>query len=139
METNNFMEEQDEKLEEFEEVQQRRYSIGKAIVYTIVGINLISVFSSYFILKGSFFKMLVQIGLNIALLFGVSWVRYLYIVSGILSAILLFISFFVTLGMGIGSWIWIVVFEFALVVVETILLLSNKSVKEYMYQRGYKY
>jgi hypothetical protein len=125
-------EEREEKLTFFEVAQERMYSTGKTIVFTIATINIVLSVISFFI-EFNFLPLAVQIALSIALYRGVRWVRYLFAAGAVLSVILILylltvvdsdMSFFL-----VGFFIFMLVYSIS----SALLLFANKSVGAFLY------
>lgn len=141
METGDFNEKQQVELDEFEEKQRRSYEMGKKIVYLIAGINIlfdiITIFISH---EFDFIKILIHTALAIALIYGVTWVRYLYAVSGILTILLIIMTLPEVIELlhfsaisGINLLVLILAICYS--AVSPVVLICSKSVKEYMYSK----
>lgn len=141
MEDNEFDEKQQAELEDFEERQRRSYERGKRLVYLIAGLNLLSDIVSIFLSHDfNLFNLIIHSALSIALIYGVTWVRYLYVVSGILTVwfTLMALPELVSLmqfsaDSGFYLLMLLLIAGYALVMV--LILLFNKNVKEYMYRK----
>ena len=141
METEDFDEKQQAELDAFEEKQRRSYEMGKKIVYLIAGINIlfdiITIFISH---EFNFTKFLIHTALAIALIYGVTWVRYLYAVSGILTIVLIIMALpavIKLLHFSAVSRINLLVLILAICysAVSPVVLICSKSVKDYMYTK----
>lgn len=129
---------QEAELEEFEARQRRMYERGKILVYLIVGVNIFfSIITPFF--SGEFKpgRFAVHLVLNICLICGFSWVRYLYIAGGILTvlAVIVAIPQLPPLALLPAAYILILVLVVLDSIVSTVLLIFSKSIKEYLYQR----
>lgn len=123
-------------LEQIEKEQKRLYQQGKIIVYVIAIINIIgavvSAFTNFNFI--TFITLIVQIALSLALLCGVTWVRYLFAIglglSGFLALYLLSgqMDFSGQLGMVIY-----LVLTLIYAVASCIILFVSKSVSEFLY------
>lgn len=121
-------------LEEFDEKKERQYKTGKVIVVTIALVNIAGTIVSSFI-NFNLFTLMVQIALSIALLCGVSWVRYLFAAGSALGAILVLyalahansvIPFYLTV---------IAVTYLFYCIISSIILYVSKSVTEFLYSQ----
>ncbi|XEC95565.1 hypothetical protein AB6A23_03045 [Paenibacillus tarimensis] len=132
---NESKEERERGYQQFQRRQERQYKIGKAIVFTIASIQIISaVISAFFEFR--FLVLLIQVGLGIALFAGVAWVRYVFVCFG---AVNLLLGFILLLGgyaseMTVGQ-IWLVVTLMVYAALASILLLKNSGVKEFLYSQ----
>lgn len=139
------MEELEEKqetgLDEFEERQRRSFARGKLLVYLIVGINIffdiITILISH---EFQFGKFVLHVALSAALVFGVSWVRYLYAISGILTIVAVIMALPELIGLlqfsaGSGWLVFVLILTVGYSAVSAGILLFSKSVQEYMYKK----
>lgn len=129
---------QEAEMAQFEARQRRMYERGKILVYLIAGVNIFfSVITPFF--SGEFkpIRLAVHLVLNICLICGFSWVRYLYIAGGILSvlAVIVAIPQLPPLALLPAAYILILVLVVICDIVMTVLLIFSKSIKEYLYQR----
>lgn len=137
MEANDLMEKQQEELEKFEEQQKRSYQRGKMLVFLIAGINIAMTILENLFLSFNILQLVIQIGLAVALIRGVSWVRYLYAGSGIfmiIIGILILGNDFMFLEAPSVLVLFLVIY-FAYIIGTTAILLFSRSVKEFMYQQ----
>ncbi|MDE6220931.1 MAG: hypothetical protein K2G51_10990 [Lachnospiraceae bacterium] len=141
MEEEVFNEKQQAELEEFEESQRRSYESGKRLVYLIAGLNLLLDIVSIFISHDfKLFNFIIHCALSIALIYGVTWVRYLYIVSGILTIWVTLIALpelvsLVQVSAGSGFYLLMLLLTAGYALAMVIILLFNKNVKEYLYRK----
>lgn len=141
MKTEEFQEKQETELDAFEERQRRCVERGKWMVYLIVGINIlfdvITIFISH---EFEFLKLVVHAALSAALIYGVTWVRYLYAISGIWTVVLSVIALpsLVSLLQGVkgtGLLVALLILTIGYCAVSSVMLLFSKSIKEYMYMK----
>lgn len=129
---------QDAEMAEFEARQRRMYERGRVLVYLIAGVNIL--FSAITpLISGEFnlVRLVVHLLLNIALICGFSWVRYLYIAGGVLSILMVLMSLpqlSQLTQVPVGPVV-VLVLVTLFSIVSTALLIFSKSIKEYMYQR----
>lgn len=125
--------EKQQALEAFEKKQNRLYIQGKIIVFVIAILNIVSAAASVFI-DLNLITLIVQIALSIALLCGVSWVRYFFAIGAGLSAFLslyllcVYMDFSVHLGIAIYLMITMIYS-----IVSCVVLFVSKSVSEFLY------
>ena len=125
--------EKQQALEALEKKQNRLYIQGKIIVFVIAILNIVSAAASVFI-DLNLITLIVQIALSIALLCGVSWVRYFFAIGAGLSAFLslyllcVYMDFSVHLGIAIYLMITMIYS-----IVSCVVLLVSKSVSEFLY------
>ncbi|BBH20065.1 hypothetical protein Back11_14100 [Paenibacillus baekrokdamisoli] len=115
--------------------QKRQYRLGQIIVSSISIINVISALISAFV-NFSFFSLLIQVIVSIALFAGVTWIRYLFVVGAVLSIILnlmLLTSEYVSM-MTQGLMI-VTVFQMIYAALASFLLLKSNSVSEFLYSQ----
>lgn len=123
-------------LKEFDEKQEKLYKTGKAIVFIIATIEIVSAIFSIFI-NFNFLTLILRIALSIALFSGVVWVRYFFAASSALSA---FLVFFALMSNAAESNIPIniivyMVFFLIYAIISSILLFTSKSVSEFLYRQ----
>lgn len=129
---------QEAELGEFEARQRRMYERGKILVYLIAGVNILFDIITPF-LSGEFKpgRSAVHLLLNIALICGFSWARYLNIAGGILSILMVIMALPQLLQLPqvpVGP-VLVLVLVTLYCIVSTALLIFSKSIKEYLYQR----
>ncbi|MDE7418419.1 MAG: hypothetical protein K2N44_19295 [Lachnospiraceae bacterium] len=139
------MEDLDEKqqaeLDEFDERQERSYERGRKLVYLIAGINILSDIVLIFISQEfQFIKFVIHVALSVALIYGVTWVRYLYIVSGILTILVTIMALpelvsLIRLSAVSGIYVLVLVLTACYAVAMVVILLFSNGVKEYMYRK----
>ena len=125
--------EKQQALEALEKKQNRLYIQGKIIVFVIAILNIVSAAASVCI-DLNLITLIVQIALSIALLCGVSWVRYFFAIGAGLSAFLslyllcVYMDFSVHLGIAIYLMITMIYS-----IVSCVVLFVSKSVSEFLY------
>lgn len=125
--------EKQQALEALEKKQNRLYIQGKIIVFVIAILNIVSAAASVFI-DLNLITLIVQIALSIALLCGVSWVRYFFAIGAGLSAFLslyllcVYMDFSVHLGIAIYLMITMIYS-----IASCVVLFVSKSVSEFLY------
>lgn len=130
-------EEKQRMIEEHAQKQKRLYTHGKIIVTVIAMVNIVGTIAASF-LSFNLFQLIIQIVLSIALLMGVSWVRYLFAVGAALSC---FLSFYLLLATdyslmsasGKALLISYLIFTLCYSIISCILLFTSKSVSEFLY------
>lgn len=127
-----------EKQQVFEQLEKKEkglYLQGKIIVYVIAIINIIGAVVSAFT-SFNLITLIVQVALSIALLCGVSWVRYFFAigsgVSGFLALYLLLRHIDFSIQSGIGIVIYLV-FTLIYSIASCVVLFMSKSVSEFLY------
>jgi len=127
-------EQKEQAMLEFRAGQERRVRVGRRIVLTIAILNIVMSVLSFFI-DFNIISLIVQIALSIALIYGVTWVRYYLAIGFGLSGIgALYIA-------GLASVrfpLWAVLFFLAYAIFlfgTCVLLFTSKSVSEYMYAK----
>ncbi len=134
-------EKQEAELDSFEEKQRRSFERGRLLVYLIVGINILFDIIMIVILREfEFLKFVVHVALSVALIYGVTWVRYLYAIAGILTVVvsILALPSLVVLSQiapGTGFIVAVLVLAVVYSAASSFILLFSKSVKEYMYTK----
>lgn len=120
-------------LEQLEKKQKRLYLQGKIIVYVIAIINIIGAVVSAFT-SFNFISLIVQIALSIALLCGVSWVRYFFAIGAGLSGLLTLYLLFGHIDFSVQSGIVIyLVLTLIYSIASCVVLFVSKSVSEFLY------
>ena len=124
-------------LEQFDARQKKQYHTGKMLVYLIVGIHILFRIVSWLASAFKPLGFIVTFLLAAGLVCGVSWVRYLYIVGDVLSILLMIvvISYFVSNELLSPVLVLILAVMALYLIVEFVLMITSKSIKEYMYQR----
>ncbi|WP_239618577.1 helix-turn-helix domain-containing protein [Cohnella mopanensis] len=127
-------EERELEYERYLKRSKRQYTMGKIIVFTIAGLNVVSTIVSSFV-EFNLFSLIIQIALSIALVAGVTWIRYLFAIGAALSVIIHFYmltggydSSYMTSGLVI-----LIVIQMAYSVASCLLLLRNNAVKDFLY------
>lgn len=141
MKVKDIMEKQEAELDSFEEKQRRNFERGRLLVYLIAGINILFDIITILITREfQFIKFIIHVALSVALIYGVTWVRYLYAISGILAVVVSIMALPGVIGLLRGATgaapvvvmlVLIVFFSAA----SSVILLFSKSVKEYMYTK----
>ena len=120
-------------FEQLEKKQKRLYLQGKIIVYCIAIINIIGAVVSAFT-NFNLITLIVQIALSIALLCGVSWVRYFFAIGAGLSGFLTLYLLFGHIDFSDHSGIVIyLVLTLIYSITSCIVLFASKSVSEFLY------
>ena len=126
-------------LEEIEVSQEALYSRGKTIVAIIAAVHIVGAIISAFV-QFNLISLVVQIALAIALLCGVTWVRYLFAVNAGLSCLtsfyLLFMGTdFTAIPSSIGRLLLgaYLVISMLYSVAVCIVLFKSKAVSEFLY------
>ena len=124
-------------LEQFEARQKKQYRTGKILVYLIAGIHILFRIVSWLVSDFKPLGFVVTFLLAAGLVCGVSWVRYLYIVGDVLSILLMIvvISYFVSNELLSPVLVLILAVMALYLIVELVLMIMSKSIKEYMYRR----
>ncbi len=117
----------------YQEKEEKRYRTGQAIVITIAVTHVITTLCTSFI-NFNLLTLIVQIALSIALVAGVSWIRYLFVIGSILS--ILYVVYFLfggyasLLSMPIRIF---VIFQMLFALASAVLLLKSRCVSEFLY------
>lgn len=133
-------EEKQEDWESFEEKQTRLYERGRKLVYLIAGVNIVCTVISFF-MDYNLISFCINIALAIALMCGVTWVRYFYVVTGAINVLLLVMILFQAdySNASISGLPWLSVLysvvSIGYLVAVPVVLLKSKSVEEFMYRR----
>lgn len=139
--TEDFDEKQEAELDAFEQRQMRSFERGKRLVWLIAGVNilfdLINIFVSY---DFQIVQFAVHVALSAALVYGVTWVRYLYAVAGILTVIVTILALpglvsLMQVSAVSGIYIAVLILTVCYSATSAVILLFSKSVKEYMYRK----
>lgn len=128
--------EKEKALKEFELKQERQYKAGRAIVFTIAAVNIVGSLATAFG-KFNLFSLIIQIALSIALLYGVSWVRYLFAIGAGLSVFII-LAVLSGGGMGANVPVYTVVITLAYLaysIISSIVLFASKSVSWFLYSQ----
>lgn len=127
----------DAEMEQFEARQEKLYRTGKLLVYSIVGVNIFCDILTFFMGSLKLTHFAVHLLLSALLIYGFSWVRYLYIAGGILSVVVVIMAIpgLMSLGPLPVPYVLILALLVLYGIASTVLLLFSKSIKEYMYQR----
>ncbi len=114
--------------------QERQYTMGRAIVFSIASINVIFAILSAFT-DFRFFSLIIQVAMSIALFAGVTWVRYLFVIGSALSILL---SFMVIAGYAAEMpWgvLLLTVIQMGFSAGSAILLLRSNAVSDFLYSQ----
>ncbi len=136
----DFCVKQEAELDAYEEKHRRYYERGKKLIYLIAGTGLLwDIAKSLITHKFSLITIIIHTAVAVALIYGVSWIRYLYIVSCIIAIVAIVISipslikYFAFLDNIWGELLTLMlVFVYTMA---TLIILFSKSVKEYMYRK----
>ena len=129
-------EQKEQEMIEFKINLNRKLIIGKRIIVFVAITNIImSILTAFF--NFNVFTLIIQIAFSIALISGVTWVRYLFVFGAVINII--FISYILT-GLNFEFFlpIWTIIIlsaDLAFSIVFSILLLFNECVSEYMYAK----
>lgn len=141
MKVKDIMEKQEAELDSFEEKQRRNFERGRLLVYLIAGMNILFDIITILITREfEFLKFVIHVALSVALVYGVTWVRYLYAVSGILTVVVSIMALPGLMGLlqgvtGKGLVVAVLMLTVAYSAASSVILLFSKSVKEYMYTK----
>ena len=125
--------EEQQAFEQFEKRQERLYLQGKIIVYVLAILNIIGAIVSAFI-NLNLITLIIQITLSIALLRGVSWVRYFFAIGSGLSVLLILYLLCAHIDFSVQSGIVIyLVLTLIYSVASCVVLFTSKSVSEFLY------
>ncbi|RXZ80639.1 MerR family transcriptional regulator [Paenibacillaceae bacterium] len=127
-------EDRERQYNEFIARQERQFQMGKIIVYTIGVIHIISALVSA-VSDFNLFSLILQIAIAIALLAGVTWVRYFYVFGAVITLLgCLFVLFDGEIMGMLPAWIivWIIV-QMVYSVAASILLLRSQAVSDFLY------
>lgn len=125
-------EEREQLVKDFEVRQRRQFQLGRLIVFGIAGLNVLFVLiAAYF--QFNIISIVLNIAVSIALCFGVSWVRYLFIFSSALNVlrglgVLIGAADVLTLPVGL-----FIAALLAYNVASCILLIKNQAVSDFLY------
>lgn len=116
--------------------QERLYARGRAIVWTIAVLNVLGGLLSFFT-QWNVIALAVQIVLSVALVRGVSWVRYLFAVGAALSSLWMLgallggVSAETTVG---RVWLTLLIgLYLGYSVASCVCLFASKAVSEFLY------
>lgn len=141
MKVKDIMEKQEAELDSFEEKQRRNFERGRLLVYLIAGMNILfDIITILITQEFEFLKFVIHVALSVALVYGVTWVRYLYAVSGILTVVVSIMALPGLMGLlqgvtGKGLVVAVLMLTVAYSAASSVILLFSKSVKEYMYTK----
>lgn len=130
-------EERHREYERFLERRARRYRTGRAIVATIAALNVLAALVSAVtdLHIRAVILLIVQFVLSFALLIGVAWVRYLFVIGAGLNAAAL-IGLLPEYGSELtGGTTVLLLAEFAVFAASALLLLFHSGVKEFLYKQ----
>ncbi|RKP46739.1 MerR family transcriptional regulator [Cohnella endophytica] len=130
-------EEREEEYERYLKRQERRYKVGKGIVFAIAAINVAAaIFSA--VINLALFSLIVQIAISIALFAGVTWVRYVFIFGAALSTLSGFSLLMQWGEYSLPSAVAVLIVGMMVYsVVSCVLLLRSEAVKEFLYTQKY--
>lgn len=127
-------------LEQFRKKREEMYSKGQAIVVVISVINIIGNILTAF-LNFNLLTLIISIALSVALLSGVSWVRYWFAIALAIRAMQILylliggnIDFSTGTNLGIVIILLLIIYT-AYCIFSCIVLFSSNSVTEYMYSK----
>ena len=116
--------------------RERMERTGQIIVITIASVNIIFALITLILGTSCFIVPLWQIAVSIALVYGKTWARILFIIGFGLSIIFTLFVASQAAGLGLSTGTGLVVFlALSLIynIVGGVLLFASESVKEYMY------
>lgn len=126
-------EEREREYENYLKRQKRQFATGKIIVFTIAGLNVANAIISAFV-DFNFISLIIQVAISIALVAGVTWIRYLFVIGAALSVFsnLMFLvgwdSSYMTGGLAI-----LIVIQIAYAAAACLLLLKSNAVSDFLY------
>ena len=138
--TEDFDEKQEAELDAFEQRQMRSFERGKRLVWLIAGVNILFDLINIFVSNDfQIVQFAVHVALSAALVYGVTWVRYLYAVAGILTVIVTILALpglvsLMQVSAVSGIYIAVLILTVCYSATSAVILLFSKSVKEYMYR-----
>ncbi|MEZ3464541.1 MAG: hypothetical protein K1W23_20770 [Lachnospiraceae bacterium] len=141
MKTEDFDEKQEAELDAFEQRQMRSFERGKRLVWLIAGVNILFDLINIFVSNDfQIVQFAVHVALSAALVYGVTWVRYLYAVAGILTVIVTILALpglvsLMQVSAVSGIYIAVLILTVCYSATSAVILLFSKSVKEYMYRK----
>lgn len=141
MKTEDFDEKQEAELDAFEQRQMRSFERGKRLVWLIAGVNILFDLINIFVSNDfQIVQFAVHVALSAALVYGVTWVRYLYAVAGILTVIVTILALpglvsLMQVSAVSGIYIAVLILTVWYSATSAVILLFSKSVKEYMYRK----
>lgn len=139
--TEDFDEKQEAELDAFEQRQMRSFERGKRLIWLIAGINILFDLINIFVSNDfQIVQFAVHVALSAALVYGVTWVRYLYAVAGILTVIVTILALpglvsLMQVSAVSGIYIAVLILTVCYSAASAVILLFSKSVKEYMYRK----
>ena len=141
MKTEDFDEKQEAELDAFEQRQMRSFERGKRLGWLIAGGNILFDLINIFVSNDfQIVQFAVHVALSAALVYGVTWVRYLYAVAGILTVIVTILALpglvsLMQVSAVSGIYIAVLILTVCYSATSAVILLFSKSVKEYMYRK----
>lgn len=142
MKTEDLYEKQDAELDQFAETQRRIFKRGKLLVYLIAGINILSdIINIYISREFHLIEFVIHVALAAALIYGITWVRYLYAVVGVLTILSIIPALpelvrLIHMSAISGVYILILMLPICFIAASAMILIFSKSVKEYMYTKN---
>lgn len=125
-------EERAQLVEEFEVRQRRQFQLGRVIVFAIAGLNVLFVLLSAFA-QFNFISLVLNVAVSIALCFGVSWVRYLFIFSSALNILRGLVALIGAAAELTPLLALFLILLLAYNVASCILLLRSQAVSDFLY------
>lgn len=127
-------EEREREYERYLKRQARQYTAGKVIVFTIAVLNIVNAIFSAF-LDFNFIAFIIQVIISIALVAGVTWVRYLFVVGSVLSILFNFMLLAgwdesYTSGIAI-----LIAVQMVYAITSCLLLIKSNAVSEFLYSQ----
>ncbi len=122
--------EKEQMMMESKNKQQQKYTRGRRIVTAICVINVVMAIISFFY-SWNIISLAIQIGLNMALYCGVTWVRYFFAVGAGLGVIATMYLLCTTIGNLVLTIYCILMGIYCLV--SAVILLKSEVVSEFMY------
>ncbi len=120
--------------ERFAERQARQYRLGKIYIVTIASLNIaMELLGS--VVQFDLFSLIIQTALSIALLAGVSWVRYLFAVGAALSVLLNAALLFNYAADIPAAWTVVTIGHMIYSAAACVLLFKSEAIGEFMYKQ----
>lgn len=142
MNTEDFNEKQEADLDQYAERQRRSFQRGKLLVYLIAGINILFDIILIFITREiHLIEFVIHIALAAALIYGITWVRYLYAAAGVLTILSIIPALpelvrLIHLSAVRGGYVLILMLPICFSAASAMILIFSESVKEYMYTKN---
>jgi len=106
---------------------------GGTIVMVVAGVNIL--FAIILLATNpNILSFIVTLAISIALIYGVNWVRWLFIIGGGIGIFTSLITFANLAGLGAPGWLWgILWLTFAISVASVLIIAMNKNVIEFFH------